>query len=30
MRKEMPDGLCADTRFDEGYLSVALIADCKS
>jgi hypothetical protein len=26
----MPDGLRADTHFDEGYLSVALIADCKS
>jgi hypothetical protein len=26
----MPEGLRADTHFDEGYLSVALIADCKS
>jgi hypothetical protein len=25
-----PDGLRSDTHFDEGYLSVALIADCKS
>jgi hypothetical protein len=26
----MPDGLRADTHLDEGYLSVVLIADCKS
>jgi hypothetical protein len=26
----MPEGLQADTHFDEGYLSVALITDCKS
>lgn len=27
---KMQDGLRADTHFDEGYLSVALFADCKS